>query len=197
MKLVLLITNGYYQTSKPLKLVLWIHRCGPHHWEENSHAQTCPSSEKKTLKEIFLQHFPANFVFAVDGRTFKRKFTTAISWAPAEKILKKNHSENNFQFLWAPAEPQVHSSLSSVAQFWQAALVGRERLVGGDVGHLLAVHHLHLLLHRSAACARQTQVELYFQPSPPVQKLLLSRVRMGKDERNHYQKQNRPGHCMF
>ena len=31
----------------------------------------------------------------------------------------------------------MHSSLSSVAQFWQAALVGRERLVGGDVGHLL------------------------------------------------------------
>ena len=29
----------------------------------------------------------------------------------------------------------MHSSLSSVAQFWQAALVGRERLVGGDVGH--------------------------------------------------------------
>ena len=57
MKLVLLITNGYYQTSKPLKLVLWIHRCGPHHWEENSHAQTCPSSEKKTLKEIFCNIF--------------------------------------------------------------------------------------------------------------------------------------------
>ena len=76
----------------------------------------------------------------------------------------------------------MHSSLSSVAQFWQAALVGRERLVGGDVGHLLllAVHHLHLLLHRSAACARQTQVELYFQPSPPVQKLLLSWVRIEK-----------------
>ena len=81
----------------------------------------------------------------------------------------------------------MHSSLSSVAQFWQAALVGRERLVGCDVGHLLllAVHHLHLhlLLHRSAACARQTQVGLYFQPSPPVQELLLSRVRMGKDEK--------------
>ena len=56
----------------------------------------------------------------------------------------------------------MHSSLSSVAQFWQAALVGRERLVGGDVGHLLllAVHHLldhlsrpHLLLvglHRAS-----------------------------------------------
>ena len=159
---------------------------------------------KENFEGNFLQHFPANFVFAVDGRTFKRKFITAISWAPAEKILKKNHSENNFQFLWAPAEPQVHSSLSSVAQFWQAALVGRERLVGGDVGHLLAVHHLHhlhLLLHRSAACARQTQVELYFQPSRPVQRLLLSWVRMGKDERkrerNHYQMQNRPRHWMF
>ena len=172
---------------------------------------------KENFEGNFLQHFPANFVFAVDGRTFKRKFTTAISWAPAEKILKKNHSENNFQFLWAPAEPQVHSSLSSVAQFWQAALVGRERLVGGDVGHLLAVHHLHhlhLLLHRSAACARQTQVGLYFQSSPPVQKLLLSRVRISrfpccvllalswnttneKRERNHYQKQKRPRHRMF
>ena len=123
-----------------------------------------------------------------------------------EYLLKKywkNNSENNFQFLWAPAEPQVHSSLSSVAQFWQAALVGRERLVGGDVGHLLllAVHHLHHLLHRSAACARQTQVGLYFQPSPPVQELLLTWVRMGKDERkrerNHYQKQKRPRHRMF
>ena len=158
---------------------------------------------KENFEGNFLQHFPANFVFAVDGRTFKRKFTTAISWAPAEKILKKNNSENNFQFLWAPAEPQVHSSLSSVAQFWQAALVGRERLVGGDVGHLLllAVHHLHLLLHRSAACARQTQVELYFQPSPPVQKLLLSWVRNGegweKKREKHYQKQNRPRHRMF
>ena len=125
-----------------------------------------------------------------------------------EYLLKKywkNNSENNFQFLWAPAEPQVHSSLSSVAQFWQAALVGRERLVGGDVGHLLllAVHHLHLhhRLRRSAACARQTQVGLYFQPSPPVQELLLTWVRMGKDERkrerNHYQKQKRPRHRMF
>ena len=160
---------------------------------------------KRKLRRKFLQHFPANFVFAVDGRTFKRKFTTAISWAPAVKKYWKNNSENNFQFLWAPAEPQVHSSLSSVAQFWQAALVGRERLVGGDVGHLLllAVHHLHLhhRLRRSAACARQTQVGLYFQPSPPVQELLLTWVRMGKDERkrerNHYQKQKRPRHRMF
>ena len=92
----------------------------------------------------------------------------------------------------------MHSSLSSVAQFWQAALVGRERLLGGDVGHLLllAVHHLHLhlLLHRSAACARQTQVGLYFQPSPPVQELLLSRVRMGKDEKKRERHQHQLQH---
>lgn len=172
---------------------------------------------KRKLWRKFFATFSCEFCLCSWRSTFKRKFTAAISWAPAEKTEEKtiqkikfsvfvstcwkknwkNNSENIFQFLWAPAEPLVHSSLSSVAQFWQAALVGRERLLGGDVGHLLllAVHHL---LQRSAACARQTQVELYFQPSPPVQELLLCWVRMGKGERkrerNHYQRQR---HRMF
>ena len=137
---------------------------------------------KRKLWRKFFATFSCEFCLCswrsyIQKEIYNRNFVSTC-W----KNTEKNHSENNFQFLWAPAEPQVHSSLSSVAQFWQAALVGRERLVGGDVGHLLllAVHHLHLLLHRSAACARQTHVGLYFQPSPPVQKLLLSWVRIEK-----------------